>query len=1129
VQKETQAQTGVVRGAGAQVVWIGRTGEAGRERCGDEEGQQVIAMASAEKSIRWVVAVCVCLAVCAVSAPAYASSPWWSLSSNVRPTNLPPGGEGTIVVSAVNVGDAPTSGDVIFSDTLPAGVSAQSVTLTALAISGDLSSLGKCETAPGRVQCDWSGELPVLNPYEYLKMEIRVKAAAGAVSAGENRVEVSGGGVPGASLARPVVVSAAAVPFAAEDFSFVPEEEGGAVDARAGSHPFQVTGTLALNQTADPVSPPGLPRDVRFQLPPGFLGDATAVAQCSEADFAQLTEGTNICPADTAVGVATVTIDEPHLGFVFTVPAPLFNLVPGRGEPARFGFAVLNSPVILDTAVRAGRDYGVVAGSSNITQLAAFLSTQITLWGVPGDPRHDSSRGRACAVNGYWAAGRPCVAQDQVNPRPLLTLPTSCALPFRVGLEGDSWPLKGAPQGLMLPAREYQLTDSLGQTAGLSGCNQLPFAPSIEVSPETHAASTPTGLDVHVHLPQDSTRTAEGLGEAAIKDTTVTLPEGMALNPAGAGGLEACTETQIGFEGTGGDGTMLFSPTIGEPFCPDASKVGTVKVKIAGLPNPLEGAVYVASQNANPFGSLVALYIVASDPVSGVVAKVPAEVALDPATGRLTTTIHNIPQAPIEDIELHFFGGPRGPLATPAACGTYATTGSFLPWSETPAVDVSSSFAVTSGPGGSACHSPAPFAPTLVAGTMSPQAGAFSPFTATFSRSDADQEISGVTVRTPPGLLGILKGVERCGEPQASLGTCGANSLIGHTTVAAGAGSEPFVVQGGQVFLTGPYNGAPFGLSIVVPAVAGPFNLGNITVRAAIHVDPHTAQITVTSDPLPTIWKGIPLQVRKVNVTIDRPGFMFNPTNCEPLTVGGVLTSTQGATASVSSHFQAVNCANLPFKPRFTVSTQAKTSKKNGASLDVKVAYPKGTQANIRSVAVTLPKQLPSRLSTIQQACTEAAFAANPASCPAGSNIGAATATTPVLANPLTGPAYLVSHGGAAFPDVVIVFQGEGVTLDLVGSVNIKKSITSSTFASIPDAPISGFELNLPEGPHSGLAAVVPAKAKGNLCGQSLVMPTTITGQNGAQIKQNTKIQVTGCPKTKKKAKRKHAKRGRKK
>jgi hypothetical protein len=376
-----------------------------------------------------------------------------------------------------------------------------------------------------------------------------------------------------------------------------------------------------------------------------------------------------------------------------------------------------------------------------------------------------------------------------------------------------------------------------------------------------------------------------------------------------------------------------------------------------------------------------------------------------------------------------------------------------------------------------------------------------------------------VTVTTPPGLLGVLKSVQQCGEPQAGQGTCGPGSLIGHATVTAGVGPDP-VSTTGEVFLTGPYKGAPFGLSIVVPTAVGPFNLGNVVVRAAIGVDPHTAQITVTSDALPTILQGIPLQVKTANVSIDRPGFIFNPTNCEPLAVTGTLTSAQGATAGVSSRFQAANCAALAFRPGFSVASQGRASKQNGASLDVKVTSGAG-QANIGKVAVTLPKQLPSRLTTIQQACPEATFAANPASCPAGSNIGTATARTPVLANPVTGPAYLVSHGGAAFPNLVIVLQGENITLELVGSIDIKKGVTSSAFDSVPDAPIETFELNLPEGPHSALTTALSAKAKYDLCGTSLVMPTTIAGQNGAVITQSTKIAVTECPKTKTKVKAK--------
>ncbi len=725
---------------------------------------------------------------------------------------------------------------------------------------------------------------------------------------------------------------------------------------------------------------------------------------------------------------------------------------------------------------------------------------------MPGDPSHDAQR---CAYLNSSASGdceelllfggRP---HEFGDPRkPFLTLPTSCLGPQTTRISTDSWQEPG-----IFVTDSFLTHGALGEAVGFEGCNRLDFTPAIATQPDTSAAASPSGLHVDVHLPQNDN--PEGLAESELKNAVVTLPAGVSVNPSSADGLQACSEAQIALSSA-------------EPAtCPEASKVGSVEVISPAVDHPLNGSIFLAAQNENPFGALLAIYIAVFDPQTGLVIKVPAHVELDSQTGQLRTVVQNSPQLPFEDLKLDFFGGPRASLVTPSSCGTFTTTSDLTPWA-TPSVQdaaPSDSFAIDSGVDGAGCGSG--FAPSFSAGTVNNQAGAFSTFSTTFSRGDQEQAFAGVTVTTPPGLLGILKGVEQCPEPQAAQGTCGAGSLIGHATATAGVGPDPVNVAG-QVFLTGPYKGAPFGLSIVVPAVAGPFNLGTIVVRAAISVDPHTAQITVAADPLPTILQGVPLLVKKVNVSIDRPGFMFNPTNCDPLVTGGTLTSAQGSSAQVSSHFQAANCANLAFKPKFTVSTQASTSKKNGASLDVKVGYPQGAQANIHAVAVMLPKQLPSRLTTIQQACPEATFAANPASCPAGSNIGIGTARTPVLANPVSGPAYLVSHGGAAFPDLVLILQGEGIMLELVGSIDIKHGVTSSAFNAVPDAPISSFELKLPEGPHSGLAAVLPPKAKGNLCGSSLTMPTTITGQNGAQIKQATKITVTGCPKAKKKTKTK--------
>jgi hypothetical protein len=890
-----------------------------------------------------------------------------------------------------------------------------------------------------------------------------------------------------ASLAATAMVfvfaGTASASFGVEAFEVAAVNEDGSSATQAGSHPYALTTKIVFShhepsqaQRQSGLSgeiPDGNPKGLTVNLPKGLIVDPNATeTKCNEAELEKFE-----CPGTSTVGFATLRLS---LTGGVEEDFPVFNMVAPQGVPAELGFAFAGFGIFFHIGGGVqpegpnGGVYTLSAGASNLLEKGAFYAATVTLWGDP-----------------------PGAA------RPFLTLPGSCTgEQLQESLSTYSW-------------QEPENVLSAGANApAVTGCEELEFSPSLSVAPDTAAAGSPSGLDTDLRIPQPESFTE--LAEANLRDATVALPAGLVVSPSAAGGgREACTPGEIGLGNTQ------------VPSCPDSSKVGSVEVTTPLLEAPLGGSVYLAqqgnagpAQGSNPFGSLLALYLVVEG--DGVLIKLPGEVRIDPVTGQLTADFGNLPQLPFSELKLSLFGGPHAPLVTPAVCGTYTTSSRLTPWSSETPVELSNAFEVNQG-----CQA-AGFAPSFTAGTADNQAGAFSPLNVTLSRNDGEQDLSGASVTTPPGLLGVLKSVERCPEPQASQGTCGPNSLIGHATVAAGPGPDPVSVQGGQVFLTGPYKAAPFGLSIVVPAVAGPFNLGNVVVRAAVSIDPHTAQITVTSDPLPTILQGIPLQVRTVNVSIDRPGFMFNPTDCDPLTVGGSLTSVQGAAVSVSSPFEAANCANLPFHPVFTVSSQAKTSKKDGASLTVKTTYPTGTQANIRSVAVVLPKQLPARLTTIQQACPEATFNANPASCPSGSDIGTGTASTPILANPVTGPAYLVSHGGAAFPDVVVILQGEGVTVDLTGSIDIKHGVTSSTFASVPDAPISSFQLTLPEGPHSGLAAVVPAKAKGNLCGQSLSMPITITAQNGAVLKQTPKIAITGCPKAKKKTKPKKHTKGRK-
>ncbi len=1036
------------------------------------------------KRLIGVAIACFTFVMCAPAA--LALTPAWNVTPSVYPTHLPPGGKGVFRIEVADLGDADALGGVspiVVRDQLPPGLTATGISEGPGYQTGGREA--RCTLAT--LTCEYTETLPA---FGILMLTIEVSVDPDAASGGENHVTVSGGGGATVSVEDSVTVRATPAEFGVERMRLVPENEDGSPDTQAGSHPFQLTTTLKLNRDAEG-APIAYEKDLRFALPPGLVGNAEAVPQCSGKQFSELNfeTGVNSCPDNTAIGVAS--IDRGPVNYT----VPVFNLSPSVGEPARFGFYVINVPVTLDTSIRTGSDYGVTVSVNNISQNVPLVSSQVTLWGNPGDVRHDNSRGWSCLLHGrtpFLAPLGPCVAPGQHLATPFLTLPTSCEGSFRTALSADSWIEPNVSR-----SSEYVLQDSLGDPLSMSRCDKLDFRPSINVAPDGQAGSTPTGLTVGLHVPQEGSLNPTGLSEADVRNTTVALPAGVALNPAAADGLLSCSMAQIDLEHAN------------TSSCPEASKVGTVKIDTPLLPDPLEGYAYLAAQDANPFGSLVALYIVAQDPQAGVVVKFAGQVTPDPVTGQLVSTFKDTPQLPFEDLHLKFFGGSRAPLVTPSGCGTYTTSAGLTPWSSSEPSASTSSFEIVSGPNGTPCTDPLPFLPSLTAGSTNIQAGSFTPFTMTMSREDGSQALQAIQLHMPPGLLGMLSSVKLCEEPQASQGGCGPESLIGHTIVSVGMGGDPFTVTGGQVFITGPYKGAPYGLSILNPAKAGPFDLGNVIVRAAINVDPSTSALTITSDALPTILDGIPLQIRHVNVSIDRPNFTFNPTSCERMAITGRLSSTEGASTPLSTPFQVTNCSTLGFKPQFKVTTSGHTSRAKGASLDAKVTYPKGgigTYANIAKVKVDLPKQLPSRLTTLQKACPAATFEANPGQCPSGSVVGVAKANTPVLPSQLSGPVYFVSHGGEAFPNLIVVLQGSGVRVDLVGDTFINKAgITSSTFRQVPDVPINSFELYLPQGPHSALAA------NGNLCKSKLKMATLFVAQNGAQIHQSTPIAATGC------------------
>jgi hypothetical protein len=1026
-----------------------------------------------------------------------------------------------------NLGAAPTTGPITLTDVLPPGVTTKATPEGSALSPGIASSEWACSPAgPGsqEVTCTSSKSVLPDSAAQPVTIEAYVDNSVGEGALLTNHATISGGGAATVETSDTALVNSTPAPYGLQAFNAGAFGPNGEKFTQAGGRPYAATTGFFFDSVAGQGSESGEIvlagnlKDALVKVPAGFIGNPQVGQRCPQAVFTEGIIGGPIpggsCPAESQVGIADVYFKA--FG-VAPEPVAVYNLQPPPGVPAEFGFIFKNVPIRLDAhLVREPGEHGeyrVAVLSADVNEAYNIFGVALTLWGVPADATHDAER-----FETLFKKGVASTSPDE----PFLTNPVDCvgeaADAPRTNITFDRWESPGGVDAQGNPVNALSDPNWLNAEAlspPVTGCQLLSFAPTIAFQPTTSQADEPTGAGFDLTIPQDESPSA--LATPELKDTTVTLPQGVTLSPSAANGLQACSDAQIAVESTE------------RGACPDAAQVGTVTIQSQLLEKPLNGRVYIGEPQCSPCspqdaedGKLFRLFIEAEG--SGVRVKLPGTASVNDATNRITTTFKNNPQTPFETLHLTLKGGPRAPLATPQACGTYTATAQLTPWSRggivggveipgTPDALPTFAFAIDWDGAGGACPASLPFKPSLQAGTENPTAGAYTPFDVTFTRHDREQTLSGITVQTPAGLLGKIAGITRCGEAAANAGTCPAGSRIATATSAAGAGSDPFVVSG-PVYLTNGYKGAPFGLSIVVPADAGPFHLGNVIVRAAINIDPVTSAITITSDPLPQSRDGVPFRLQTVKVRVDRREFMFNPTNCEPKAIGANLTGAPGkggeapAAVHVSTPFTATNCGALPFKPKFTASSQAKTSKLNGASLTVKVIQPPGS-ANIRKVEVQLPIVLPSRLTTIQKACTEKQFETNPAGCPEGSNVGTARAITPLLSVPLAGPAYLVSHGGAAFPDLVFLLQGEGVHIELTGHTDIKKGITYSRFEAVPDAPVVSFETNLPEGPHSILAA------NGNLCAAPVLAPTKILAQNNAQFVQKTRIAITGCPKAK--------------
>jgi hypothetical protein len=926
-----------------------------------------------------------------------------------------------------------------------------------------------------------------------------------------------------ASLGAPPVEA-----FEVTDFDGLFEDKDRSATTQASSHPFQVVASFDVNtieRQNGEVVPEESVKDIRVELPPGLVGNPTAVPRCTHGELAGV-EGFAECPPDAQVGVADVRLA--FLGSTIEPSLGIFNLQPRPGAPAEFGINLLSVPILLRASVRTGSDYGLDLNLSDAPQGLAVIGSTFRFWGVPADPAHTRERGfdengTDCSDSSDAAA---CNHEFTSAIRPFLTMPAACTpLPVATTLRLNSWEHPERVQTRIFAGHD---SASPPNSVNLGGCNdpRLTLRPALRIKPTTGEAASASGLDVELELPAKadpavaSDLYVESNSDAAIAapplhTAVVKLPRGLTLNPAVARGLSACTQAEIELDGPG------------PGHCPDGSKIGGAEVTTPLLDHPLRGAIYIARQRDNKFGSLLAVYVALNDPAAGVTIKLAGRVDSNGSDGQLTARFDDSPQLPFSKLRLSFFGGSGGAFITPEACGGYEGSGEFSSWSAADPANpsaaeikrASSSFTVDRGAGGRSCAGE--FAPTLSAGTTTPAAGTFSPFVLRVSRGDGSQQISSVTATLPRGLLARLAGVPYCAEAalasissqegagalQAAQPSCPRQSQVGTASVAVGAG-DPLFVNAGKAYLAGPYKGAPLSLAVVVPALAGPFDLGNVVVRVALRIDPESAQITASSDPIPAFLHGIPLDVRSLSIDLDRPQFILNPTSCAPTTVGAGATSLQGTTRALSQRFQVGGCSALAFAPKLSLKLTGKTRRGGHPALRARLDNSAGGKfANLAGASVSLPAGEILDQAHLTQVCTRVQFDAN--RCPAQSIYGYAKAVSPLLDAPLEGSVYLRTSGDArrALPDLVADLKGQ-IRIALVGRIDSVKQRLRTTFLSIPDAPITRFDLSL-KGGKRGL--IVNST---NLCAKANKATVKFSSQAGA-AKTSHPIVSNGCGKPK--------------
>lgn len=934
---------------------------------------------------------------------------------------------------------------------------------------------------------------------------------------------------------RPVLVLAAVAlllfaPVSARaDFGLLPGEggfkataiadAGGTPATLAGSHPYALVTEIELNRAG--AFSDGDLRDLTLDLPPGLIENPTAVPRCGPVQFAtprsssyETSLSGESCPATTQIGI--VTLDTSHAGGEVRTFG-VFNLTAPPGAPSRFGFSPYGVPITITPHVReAGREYGLTLQLRDLSQQVDVLGMRLEIWGDPWAVEHDAQRGD-CLDEVEPAVGHAqCPISEAAPPHPpeaYLTLPTSCEAPLSFHLAADSW------------QQTAGVERSWTSGGALTGCASLPFDPVPQGIPSTDRTSSPSGFEFRLDGPSTALLDPAARASSQAKRAVVTLPEGMTINPSVAAGLGTCGAGQFAAE------------TVGSPpgaGCPNDSKVGELTIESPLIEGQIEGSLFFATPGENPFGTLLALYMVAKSPERGILVKVAGRVDADPATGRLTTTFDDLPQLPYSHFEVHFREGQRSPLATPASCGTQTTEVDTSPWQDPGlVVHQSPTFTLSAGVGGGPCpQGVAPFDPGMSAGTLNSAAASYSPLYLHLSRGDGEQEITSYSAVLPPGLLADLSGVPFCTDAQiATAGhqsgaesalapACPAASRIGSTETGYGFGST-LAYAPGSLYLAGPYHGAPLSVVAIDSAKVGPFDLGTVAVRSAIRIDPRSARVTIDSsgsDPIPHILDGLPLRLRDIRISVDRPHFTLNPTSCDPFS----LTSTLGGSgvrfsdpgddtaAGVASPFQATNCSALGFAPRLSLRLRGGHTRGKYPALRATLK-PRPGDVDIGAATVQLPPKLFLAQGHLKAVCTQLRFAAH--ACPPGSVYGHATAVTPLLEEPLRGPVYLRSSGSERqLPDLVAALTGRGIEIDVPGRIDSHKDGLRARFELLPDAPVTSFTMSL----RGGAKGIITNAT--DTCRHPQVATARFLGQDNAVKALRVPLKVDCAKKKRKKA-----------